>query len=146
MVGMRRFFNKAQSESTKIGQQEHMGQYFNHLRRILWSPEFEWVETSDEAADIINKPHEDFPDKVPLTKLAIETSRPLIMVSNLIAIHIRIFEGEEFSGLLRNTNVEVDNHTPPDWTKVMNFMIELQMIHRPKFENIGDVSIQLIED
>jgi len=123
-----------------------MGQYFKHLRATPWIPSFEWIETSDEAADVINKPHEDYPNKIPLTKLAIETIPPSITISNLLLTHMRIFVGEDFAGLLRNKNVRVGNHTPPKWQDVVNHMVELQMIHRPTLEQIGDVSLQLIEN
>jgi len=143
---MRRFFNLSQSKSTTSGgQPEQVGQYFKHLREVPWFPEFEWVATSNEASDIINKPHEDYPERVSLTKLAIETSHTSIQISNLLSIHMRIFEGTDHAGLLRNVNVQVGNHVPPNWQSVMNHMIELQMIHRPNFDKVQKVSSKLIE-
>ena len=30
----------------------------------MWPPQFRWVATLDEAADAINRPHEDYPVRV----------------------------------------------------------------------------------
>ena len=46
--------------------------HFNHLRKIPWSPTFDWYPTVPEVADRINAFHEDYPQRVNLTTAVIE--------------------------------------------------------------------------
>ena len=47
--------------------------HFQTLRITDWKPEFIWVESIEEAVDLINKPHEDYPHRVNSTLEIVKT-------------------------------------------------------------------------
>ena len=74
--------------------------YFDHLRAIPWSPTFTWVPTAHEAADRINRPHEDYPLRVSQTELALLHVRGQASVPNttILEVHRIIFGDKPFVG------------------------------------------------
>ncbi len=112
-----------------------MGQYFRHLRKIPWIPEFKWVSTVEEAADTINKPHEDYPTRVSNTQLILENREGFgISISklNLTSIHHWVFNDTPHAGNYRNVNVKVGDHVCPHPSVLEELMSDLVLIHTPK--------------
>lgn len=108
--------------------------YFDSLRVVPWTPKFSWVETTEEAADQINRPHEDYPDRVDRTVWVLHYwNIHLRNVSGGIPLGIRfpqilhadIFNDTNHAGKWRESNVTVGLHRPPDYSGVSKFMDEL---------------------
>lgn len=89
---------------------------------MSFAPKFEWIncrtaeETFEEVASKINRPHEDYPYKVPATLEAIN-----LLIKNKVdyftsydarTIHSLIFPGRNFSGVWRKVNVKIGNDKP----------------------------------
>lgn len=99
---------------------------FSHLRITPWTPKFVWVPTVQQAADYINRPHEDYPKYVESTEHCItnqtfwvhgtETTPSFsspISISALLATHLYIFGDAWFAGKFRTVDVVVGKHLPP---------------------------------
>ncbi|CAG7581684.1 MAG: putative nucleotidyltransferase [uncultured marine phage] len=70
-----------------------------HIVANDWNPPFKYIEDLDECADIINVPHEDYPDFVDNTKASIEfiieslKENPALVERDIKAIHNYCFGG-----------------------------------------------------
>ena len=120
-----------------------MGQYFRHLRKIPWIPEFKWVSTVEEAADTINRPYEDYPNRVFDTQEAIEYGLEIegkfevsISELNLCSIHHWVFHNTLHAGNYRNFNVRVGDHICPHPSVLEGLMSDLVLIHTPFIQDI----------
>jgi fido (protein-threonine AMPylation protein) len=86
-----------------------------------FNPKFEWVQglnqadTFTEVASKINKPHEDYPDRVNQTLGALDTLFEFDLISSFEArqIHSLIFPGQSWSGKWREVEVKIGNDNPP---------------------------------
>ncbi len=118
--------------------------YFSSLRTIPWEPNFEWVDTIEEAADKINQPHEDYPKRVDNTVIQIErvvsycseysedtflNERPPILSLLLKMIHYGIFHDTSFAGEFRTHDVTVGLHHPPDAEQLDKLMNQLELLY-----------------
>lgn len=101
---------------------------FGHLRESVWSPTFEWVETSLECADKINSYHEDYPKYVGATKSVLEKTGAgnWIPSSQLWGIHQLIFSDQSWAGNWREADVIIGMHHPPQKLVVADLMDELE--------------------
>jgi len=106
-----------------------MGQYFGHLRKTAWFPTFEWVESIAEAADIINRPHEDYPARVQNTHLALESKVPDVNTKSLLKIHAGVFGDTSHGGRFREIDVRVGLHIAPTYVNLSLMMDELYRSH-----------------
>lgn len=97
----------------------------------MWPPKFHWVPTVEEAADRINLPHEDFPDRVIRTREMIEwVSSGLIpgslgytITQDLIRqIHSHIMSEFDWRGKYRAADVRVGAYRAPRAWKVPDLM------------------------
>lgn len=87
-----------------------------------WKPNFEFVSGIHEVADSINKPHEDYPDRVSKTERCIEIlsgfSKEILkdgmMLSDCMTIHSYVMDDLRDKGSFRTNNVKVGSHIPPD--------------------------------
>jgi Fic family protein len=114
--------------------------FFNDLRQDLWKPTFEWVSTTQKAADKINLPHEDYPQYVGITEAVL--NQPIddikrIRKSHLLAMHEVIFADKEFAGRWRDVDVRVGLHRPPSMAQVADLMAKLEELYIIK--NIEDL-------
>ena len=113
--------------------------FFENLRLNGWSPRFHWEETSGQAADAINLPHEDYPHRVNNTQKAIEMvmddlnhqDHPVITQDLIRRVHRQMFpdHGTQ-AGQWRQVNVTVATHVPPKWEWMDNMMAELEHHYR----------------
>ena len=94
--------------------------FFTQLRNNDWNPRFHWEASLHGAADAINRPHEDYPARIPATKAAILDfaanlrHQPAITLDMLRAAHRTVFPDHgDAAGQWRNINVQVSNHLPP---------------------------------
>ena len=108
-----------------------MEQHFRHLRTSPWNPTFKWAEAISEAADMINRPHEDYPMRIPTTHLAIESKVLPIDIKSLLKIHKGVFGDTHHGGKLRKVNVRVGSHVAPEHSQVSALMKELYDVHSP---------------
>lgn len=101
---------------------------FDYMRIEEWFPTFRWVETSMECADKINSYHEDYPKYVEVTDMVLKETTPVGKIFNrhLLLIHQTIFSDKSFAGKLREVNVRVGSHFPPNWQMVPTLMEELE--------------------
>ena len=109
--------------------------YFDHLRTTPWQPEFEWFGSAEEAADIINCPHEDYPTRVERTVDAINLvqSHPQrgmqegwVSREKLWRVHRIIFSDKAIAGQQRTVNVRVGLHYPPPPSLLHPLMQQLE--------------------
>lgn len=109
---------------------------------MSFQPKFEWIncktaeETFAEVASKINRPHEDYPHKVPATLNAL-----ISLVENKVdsfssfdarAIHSAIFPGHAWSGRWRNCNVRVGKDNPPSFLQVPDLIEKIFPIARAR--------------
>lgn len=137
---------------------------FKSLRIMEWNPEFTWVDTPEEAADLINKPHEDYPYRVQDTLDILQVLGPdarylwhgrdtpggghiegikgvegfQIMEQYIRVVHSMVFSDTDFGGNFRETEVTVGMHRPPDHTLIKKFIEELA--ERTRIWNIEDLT------
>lgn len=76
-----------------------------------WRPKFVEVDDVDICADLINKPHDDYPIRIPMTKFCLEN---LVVIQEeeldegfLFMIHSTIMQGLESRGQYRKKNVHI---------------------------------------
>ena len=114
--------------------------FFDNLRLNDWSPRFHWEDTSGQAADAINVPHEDYPHRVRDTQSAIEmvmdqlhhVDQPVITQDLIRSVHRQMFPDHgDRAGKWRQVNVTVATHVPPKWEWMNNMMAELEHHYRP---------------
>ncbi len=125
-----------------------MGQYFRYLRKIPWIPGFKWVSTVEEAADTINRPHEDYPYRVGDTKEAIEESQeftdyisPCIEISYLQGIHYQVFGNESHGGQFRTVNVRIGDYIPPKFDTIYSMMEQLVLLTGTRLDHSNKVAV-----
>ena len=124
--------------------------FFQYLRTEPWLPSFIWVSTREEAADVINRPHEDYPKRVFHTAQSIDDfayasafdiSKYEIssVFTNAVikAIHYGIFFDLFHAGSFRNLDVTVGRHCPPKFIQVEKLMDELQFRYDGLVKNLG---------
>lgn len=90
------------------------------LRTDGWNPQFKWVATVEECADLINLPHEDYPKRVSATIemiKAFERKNSITEFDNK-AIHSGVMYDESFRGRYRDLEVRVGKHIPPKFFQV----------------------------
>src|SRR5574339_186573 len=94
----------------------------------MFNPNFKFVTTSDQAADLINRPHEDYPLRVELTKWIIAyvgeflKSYPIVSENTVRAIHGEVMFDLQSRGNYRQCNVRVGNDVPPEFYLVPQLM------------------------
>ena len=124
--------------------------HFSYLRSTPWEPRFEWVATQYEAADYINRPHEDYPKRCWRTESCIEDASRVLRdsnpmppqfhsISNLLYCHSRMFGDESFAGRYRDLNVTVGMHRPPNHEDVQALMLQLHVAYKGHLETIADL-------
>ena len=106
------------------------GPYFDGLRTNDFMPRFTWVDTLEECADLINQPHEDYPERVHTTEFLLNYLLPthpsaLLTDNGLWTTHKTIMPEREDSGQWRRYDVRVGSHRAPDFSMVEKFMHEL---------------------
>jgi hypothetical protein len=109
--------------------------FFKHLRETEFNPTFEWVETSIEAAEKINLPHEDYPKYVRATEDVLLGSfwkLRKIPALLLLRIHKEIFTDKPFAGKFRDVDVRVGEHRPSTWRLVGEQMLMLEKLYEIK--------------
>lgn len=120
-----------------------MTRHFEFLRIVPWEPKFRWVDTIQEAADLINQPHEDYPTRLESTIEALEylnssldcpidswgNNPSHISIGLLIDVHRIIFGDTAHAGQFRVVNVRVGLHIPPKFEYVSKYMDELSRKH-----------------
>lgn len=87
-----------------------------------FNPKFEWIncsrveDTLAEVASKINRPHEDYPYKVPATlqiiRMLIENKTDSINSFDARSIHHSIFNGKPWAGVWRSCNVKIGKEKP----------------------------------
>lgn len=115
--------------------------HFDHLRATPWNPTFTWIATAHEAADRINRPHEDYPLRVPQTEAALahlqaQTSIPNALV---LEVHRAIFGDQHFAGEWRKVHVIVGPHRPPRVEDIPEMIEDLESCYDGKIRGVGDL-------
>ena len=107
--------------------------FFCGLRKNDWIPHFHWEPSLDAVAEVINRPHEDYPTRITATKAALQqTIAELDPSSNITAdmlrrIHRTIFPDHgDNAGQWRTINVQVADHIAPRWEWMNKLMEELE--------------------
>lgn len=101
----------------------------------LWRPPFKIVDTAEEAADLINFAHEDYPRRIPKTiemleyftsdEIAEEIRKNGFSERDMMMIHSHIMDDLPSRGKYRDINVTVGNHNPPEHYLVKDLMRHL---------------------
>lgn len=96
-------------------------------------PKFVRVKTLAECADLINKPHEDYPLRVDATedmlKYWIGEATATFDEHMLLETHGYIMFGEAFRGAYRNVNVRVGGHLAPSFLSVPDLMKSIMPVY-----------------
>ena len=113
-------------------------QRFESLRTNDWQPTFHLTRTVADCADHINRPHEDYPDRVKDTIKAIDEAvsevrrlmakngQPILSSDIAVAAHRRIFSDHgDQAGRWRRVNVRVADHVAPDHQIIGKLMEQL---------------------
>ena len=94
--------------------------FFTSLRQNDWIPGFHYEPSLHRTADLINRPHEDYPLRIAATKDAMTETvdamrQDLRITSNLLAqIHRTVFPDHGTrAGKWRNSKVRVGSHLAP---------------------------------
>lgn len=105
---------------------------FGHLRTTPWEPSFVWGRDLTTVADLINRPHEDYPARTNRTYRAIQWALGdprvrcgVIDQLGIKDIHATIFNDTPHAGLWRTVQVIVGPHRPPPAAEVPRLMREL---------------------
>ena len=121
-IGERNWIPQTDSRIDNLGQKEN------------WIPTFSYVEDIADSADLINLPHEDYPQRIPATQLAIERlyefyERNMLVISITTylvrQVHQIVFAEAPFAGVWRNVRVFIGQHTPPEPHLLNDLMVEL---------------------
>ena len=122
--------------------------FFTTLRNNGWTPRFHQEASPQGAADAINRPHEDYPRRIPDTLAAIEDTldtlreNPRITLSLIRRVHRQVFpdHGHE-AGEWRTVNVQAADHLAPGWQLLDKLMEELEQDYRDT-----DLSVQNLQN
>jgi len=103
----------------------------SELRVTEWCPKFAWVSSIDAAVETINRPHEDYPDRVQATVSEIERLSKLHLADSipnllLLEIHRAVFWDEDFKGQWKEIDVVVSPDHAPRITRVADWMQRLE--------------------
>lgn len=109
-----------------------------------FNPVFDQIQSVEEAADIINRPHEDYPRRSNDTAIAINQLSSLLelgvhngnKVSNihLYTVHNIIFSDVHFRGRWRTVDVVVSDYKPPMASLVPSLMSDLEKMEITSLE------------
>lgn len=123
--------------------------FFSNLRLTPWEPKFKWVATQYEAADLINRPHEDYPKRIKDTDgcindiLGIVDSTPgwggELFHEDFWFYHKWMFSDESFAGQYRDLNVTVGPHRPPNHQEVHELMDQLLAAYKGNLNTTRDL-------
>ena len=98
-----------------------------------WKPKFTWVDSSLTCADMINLPHEDYPNRVERTKDIINTytsqNKLYFNEFDLNQINSYVMWDQEARGRYRLGAVTVGNHTPPESFLIPQLMHNIMPIN-----------------
>ena len=118
--------------------------WFNRLRATPWNPTFTWVDTAAKAADQINSFHEDYPQRIEVTRLCIEmlANDPDRLTSTIFNptlwfIHQSVFKDCSFAGQWRSVVVRVGLHAPPLPERVPDLMDSLFHVYQGRLYDLG---------
>ena len=113
---------------------------FQDLRIMPWEPHFHLTRTVDEAAENINRPHEDYPNRILATRQAITNLLAQFpsaadlqeAFSNdiLLQVHRTIFADARHGGSWRQIPVRVSHHVPPEPDLIPKLMEQLAEAYR----------------
>jgi len=115
-----------------------------NLRETIWIPRFQWVDNLWDVADMINKPHEDYPVRIDNTWKAIirllNSQRFPMEISGYLlqSIHQDVFGDKSFGGSYRKVNVQVGNHRCPPHEYVEDLMSNL-ITYSQTLTSISDI-------
>ena len=114
---------------------------FQGFRKVPWNPQFFWVNDVPTVADKINLPHEDYPNRVKRTINAIYRMESLtnLTLEHLLKIHRIIFDDQPFGGYLRECNVQVGFHRPPNYQLVEKLMNQLIIAYQDRLDSIDNL-------
>lgn len=103
----------------------------SELRAIPWNPRFERVSTIAAVADAINRPHEDYPRRVPATEREIEhLSRvrlpPTIPAELTLSVHRAVFADTDFAGRWKEKDYFLGPGGKPAVSRVADLMARLE--------------------
>jgi hypothetical protein len=101
------------------------------LRKNSWLPQFVEVDSWEEVADYINRPHEDYPERVLVTLemllyLCKVPQFATVSSVNLQRVHSVVGKPMPFRGKWREVSVTVGDHVPPPNYRVPDLMKELE--------------------
>lgn len=104
--------------------------YLKVIRKAKrWKPKFEWVGSVEICADMINKPHENYPLRVNATEELIKSGSTLSSFewSDARQMHSYLFRGELninniVVGNFRKCKVQVGRYKPPDVSKLQGLI------------------------
>lgn len=109
-----------------------MSELFNTIIKSAasrWNPRFTTMGNIDEVADLINRPHEDYPLRVQATRNIIaemiEWGIHKYNDTLLRMVHGEIMFGCDHRGLYRTVNVRVGDHLPPEHYLVPDLMKQI---------------------
>lgn len=97
----------------------------------MFDPKFVKVQTVEEAADLINRPHEDYPQRVPATHKAIVDldwwgCDGVVRSFDLRNLHARLMvDRMDIAGRFRTSEVRVGSYTPPSPAAVAPMLVGL---------------------
>lgn len=113
---------------------------------MSFNPKFEWVNRPNvedifiEVADKINRPHEDYPRRIPATlrviKDLIVNRYDFFNSFDARQVHAHIFPNLSFSGKWRECNVLIGKETPPHFLQVPDLIENIFPICREKMNLI----------
>jgi fido (protein-threonine AMPylation protein) len=103
-----------------------------------WHPEFEFVNTVEEAAEQINLPHEDYPDFVKKTEESIVMAIEILEERNLIEFDIKALHGfcmaaKEYmivGGYRTQIGTIVGTFIPPDPMYIGQLMMSIFPVYK----------------
>ena len=115
--------------------------FFKSARQNDWEPLFHWTGQVADCAERINRPHEDYPRRIPDTERAIqyvmdlnlrEEGKIAITQELVREVHRLMFPDHGArAGQWRQLNVRVATHLAPKWELMDNMMAELEHHYRP---------------
>lgn len=98
-----------------------------------WIPRFRYAATLDECADGINRPHEDYPRRVPATADAIRSIVPRqlksVTTELILEVHNTVFHDAPFAGRLRQIPVRIADFVPPHSNLLPRLLRNLELAY-----------------
>lgn len=114
----------------------------SELRVTDWNPQFTWVSSIQAAADIINRPHEDYPHRVGATASEIDRLGkmrlpPTVSDSLLLEIHRAVFADTSFAGQLKGLDVLLSPSRPTKVSRVSDWMSKLESEYQGRITDLN---------